>query len=222
MKCLVCGAQSKACPFPRGVTPVLGETKFKCARCSHTWLRLSEVAAKTFHHTEVTWRYNDFQIRDGYHNTRIDIIKKALKWPPKSALDVGCGDGRFLEIVNADTMVGVDLNDEIPDNTEFEYLKGSFLDVEINKKFDLVTSFHSLEHVKDAIGFFKKLQSLSKSVIAIEVPVRRKMGRFNGHIHGFNGNSFNKFIELHKGKFETIATGKNIQNSSSTWIGRRS
>lgn len=81
-----------------------------------------------------------------------------------SVLDVGCGEGRFLGLLDSriNRKVGVDLSERaigfakaFHPNIEFLAKDSS----EIDEKFDMVTAIEVLEHIPDeeVNGFFKKL-----------------------------------------------------------------
>lgn len=220
MKCPVCDNPSREVSLPSGVLPVMGEKKYKCSLCSHTWFKVRDSKASGFHENNVTWRYGNEEKRDLLHKQRIALCSKKMPWPPRSVLDLGCGDGRLLELIGAERSVGVDINNETG-NESFEYIRQSITKFDTEERFDLVCSIHSMEHVVSAKELFKKMQRLSTKAILIEVPTRRKMVKFEGHIHGFNDPSFKRFLILHMGEFKTSGMLKNVQGSSSTWCGTK-
>jgi len=201
--------------------PTIGEVKYKCPSCTHTWFHVKEIQTKDFHVDHVTWKYRDLAKRDDIHSKRISILKKAVRFPPKSVLDVGCGDCRFLELVGARNSVGIDINKHIDPSPSIEFIHGSFQGRSIPGEYELVTSFHSMEHVVDISSFIEKMKILSSIAIAIEIPSKRRMRFFEDHVHGFNPKSFYRFIEIHSGDFKTICFEKNIQGSSLLWVGAK-
>ena len=222
MKCPVCKGEAWKPPLDKKNTPKYGEIKYKCKGCDHTWFKMTNAEAAGFHEDNVVWRFEDFEKRDGFHNRRIEILKDVMDWPPKSALDCGCGDGRFLELVGAKRMVGIDVSSEAPGEGPYDYISGSFVTEKIDGQFDLVTSFHSLEHIGSCAGAFQKILSLSKGVVAVEVPVCRQMRWFNGgHVHGFSHRSYEMLIFKYAKEFKTLAQVKHIQGKSVLWVGRR-
>jgi 2-polyprenyl-3-methyl-5-hydroxy-6-metoxy-1,4-benzoquinol methylase len=101
----------------------------------------------------------------------VEQIARAAASRPISILDVGCGSGDFLSLIksvrNVDawgldaTITSVDaakargLNAVCADMNEFLLLHPS-------KRFDMVTSFHCVEHVEDPVSFMHNIKSLLK------------------------------------------------------------
>lgn len=123
--------------------------------------------------------YEELQeIRKSYYNTtRIEFIH-ALKHISKNAkvLEIGSGDGYFAEKIDKKNYVGLEFNDRaikiaskkgvtLKKNTIEDYVK------KYNKKFDIVCSFHVLEHVDDPYSFIKhSIESLKiggKLILAV-------------------------------------------------------
>lgn len=92
----------------------------------------------------------------------------------KNILDFGCGFGEFLyEIKNAKSYSAVELREQcikmIKKKRKINITNN--LD-NFNKKFDLITMFHVLEHVPHQIDTLKKIHSklVKKGKVIIEVP----------------------------------------------------
>lgn len=104
---------------------------------------------------------------------RYNQLKQSFK--NKEILDFGCGWGGFLnKIKNAKSINGVELRIECIDHIKNKLKKiNIFNNINlITKKFDIITSFHVLEHVPYQISTLKMLKSKLKSngKIIIEVP----------------------------------------------------
>ena len=104
---------------------------------------------------------------------RYDSFKKYLK--NKDLLDFGCGWGGFLNFAkNTKFKAGIELRKEcikfINKNLKKVKLFNSI--EETDKKFDIITMFHVLEHLPKQLETLKKIQSLLKKngKIIIEVP----------------------------------------------------
>ena len=90
---------------------------------------------------------------------------------PDRLLEIGCGDGRFLELVKSlprITSVGLD---PTPSSAEMCRSKGLCVYAETLseyvqrrpselKGFDLVTAFHCLEHVSNPIGLMEEMRGM--------------------------------------------------------------
>ena len=110
-------------------------------------------------------------IEDDYR--RAIQFKKKLK--NKDILDFGCGWGGFLRnIKNYKSLNGVELRKEC-----INYIKNNIKKINIsnninsfNRKFDIITMFHVLEHIPYQVETLKVLRSKlkNKGKIIIEVP----------------------------------------------------
>jgi 2-polyprenyl-3-methyl-5-hydroxy-6-metoxy-1,4-benzoquinol methylase len=104
---------------------------------------------------------------------RADQFEKNLK--NKDILDFGCGRGGFLRNVkNYKSLSGVELRKEC-----INYIKNNIKKINISdninsfdRKFDIITMFHVLEHIPYQIDTLKVLKSKlkNKGKIIIEVP----------------------------------------------------
>jgi SAM-dependent methyltransferase len=111
-----------------------------------------------------------------------EIINKQIG-KVKSHLDIGCGLGYLLEKVGADLKVGVE--------SDINYVKVKGIEVykDMNqvpyKKFDLVTSAHSLEHVPHPLGYLKSMAKFvgKGGYMVIEVPSWKTRGGPLGFAH---------------------------------------
>lgn len=105
-------------------------------------------------------------------NRRFNLLKKEIK--TKKVLDFGCGNGGFLSRAKriAQKVVGIDLMSEL----QKFYVKNGlevYSDIEqIVEKFDYITMFHVLEHLKNPIELLKNIgEKLAENgEIIIEVP----------------------------------------------------
>lgn len=114
-----------------------------------------------------------------YIKHSIEIVESLR---PNSVLDVGCGDGRFLGLLNdkINRKVGVDLSEKAiqfakafnKDNEEiiFKTTDARF----VEDKFDVVTAIEVLEHIPDneIASFLKTLEEKAKSggYVLLSVP----------------------------------------------------
>lgn len=84
---------------------------------------------------------------------------KALISQKERVLDVGCGDGAFLSMINCDFKQGIDLNREAVIKARYRGLnvQHQSLDSLPHSAFDTITLFQVLEHVTDPIGLLRSL-----------------------------------------------------------------
>jgi SAM-dependent methyltransferase len=103
---------------------------------------------------------------------RFNYLKK--KAHNKTLLDIGCGAGGFLLKINHLTKnsTGIELEDRVR-----RYWSGKFpvyksIDQVRDCKFDLITIFHVLEHLKDPVNFLRKIKNIvaNNGTVFIEVP----------------------------------------------------
>jgi len=109
-----------------------------------------------------------------------DDIRRAIQFKKiiknKDVLDFGCGWGKFLNYVKKDAfkVTGVELRNECIKNINKNYKNISvFKNIEeTNKKFDVITAFHVLEHIPFQVKTIKKIKSYLKpnGKLIIEVP----------------------------------------------------
>ncbi len=162
-----------------------------CDSCGHVQIKsVPESAAIS---TIYPSHYYSYRINDVVHpvalwakglldRLKFKSITAHLKAPPQSYLDVGCGDGRYLQQmiskgVSRNKAFGVELD---PKAVEYATSKGlSVTQCRIedaghlpNDGLDLITMFHVIEHVARPDQVVAKLQSLlvSGGMLAIETP----------------------------------------------------
>lgn len=144
----------------------------------------SLVSLSSFDHIDENFYENDMMhggevnVKNWLEQTKDDdsrrfrFLKKELK--NKKVLDFGCGNGGFLKRSKklAKKVAGIDLQTSMADFYKKNNLE-VFQDIgQIEDKFDLITMFHVLEHIKDPIELLKRLgESLTpEGQIIIEVP----------------------------------------------------
>ncbi len=106
-------------------------------------------------------------------NRRISFCKKFIK--NKTILEFGCGNGDFLFLAKriSKEITGIELQTDYRKYIQSKKIKcfRNFEELE-KKKFDVILSFHVVEHLPDPINEIKKLRTFlsSKGKIIIEVP----------------------------------------------------
>ncbi len=109
----------------------------------------------------------------GYHRFFLEHIPANAR-----VLDVGCGDGHLDAAIAKRTsrIVGMDIKaDSIKKaqhrhaSAKIEYLVGDATTYKFTEKFDAVILSNTLEHIKDRVGFLKKL-SKQAPLFLLRVP----------------------------------------------------
>lgn len=110
---------------------------------------------------------------------RIEETIKAIPPDTHSVLDVGCGDGCFVNTLVSifpnrfNRVIGLDCSDEALKHVKTEKLNGDIADLPFeDESFDLVTSLEVLEHLpqEDFKKGISELQRVSEKYILISVP----------------------------------------------------
>jgi len=97
-----------------------------------------------------------------------------LKPPPAAVLDVGCDKAYFLDEIRR---YGYRVSGVEPSKTAREYCRQIGIEThgsidELNATYDIITLWHTLEHVGDPVGFLRRVHALmnQRGVLAIRVP----------------------------------------------------
>ncbi|MBE6491290.1 MAG: methyltransferase domain-containing protein [Methanobrevibacter sp.] len=107
------------------------------------------------------------------------VASKAIT--KKSAvLDVGCGQGNFLNYLKLGgfkDLTGIDLFMEEKNMIyDFKFIQSSLEDFNTSRKFDLILSNHSFEHMPNQLVNMKCLENLvsDEGLILLRIPVKSK------------------------------------------------
>jgi SAM-dependent methyltransferase len=148
-------------------------TLYVCAACELTFSDPMQAADSDFY--EANSEYDDkweFAFLQG------KMQQLGLKG---SLLDIGCGDGRFMESMKAQFVVtGLDINRCAVRKAELERRLADVHPIKLeefrakfpDRKYDVVTFFHVLEHVEDSNKFLSELKQCLKpgGIVAGSVP----------------------------------------------------
>lgn len=120
-------------------------------------------------------------VRDAYHYAQ--AVSIARNYQVETILDIGCFDGwlDFLLIEKGYKVTGVELIKELSDaamryayRNSLDYFvhTGFFDEIEIEKPYDLILCFETLEHIDILTlpDYIKKMESLAKKAILISLP----------------------------------------------------
>lgn len=183
MKCILCGNKLEGNILSDKVRDSNNYKVIKCSNCNH--VQLTPIPQPG----EIENFYNfDMQTKNIEGST--DIEKKRIKAEydtnsrfrlvslltnkDTSILDVGCGYGFFMQKLEKKgyKTEGVEISSCRREIAE-KYCNCNIHPIlPLNKKYDLVTLFHVLEHVDNPIEFLRKLSGLLKpnGILLIEVP----------------------------------------------------
>lgn len=111
------------------------------------------------------------------------LIGLGIKKTENTVLDIGCGDGSWLqklESIGFSNLCGIDKY--VPDEmlkSKCEFYKGEILEFnrEGGRKFDLIALHHSFEHMQDPENVLRKVKSLlnDSGICIVRIPVMGKI-----------------------------------------------
>lgn len=115
-------------------------------------------------------------------------LKKYLGREPRSVLEIGCGDGRFLIFLERKLnarcrLVGLDMevsDIELGYGSRVELVRGSIGDMTPGRKFDAVVMYDVVEHLARPVAALKKIRSCLEQdgVLVIKTPNWNSLWRF--------------------------------------------
>jgi len=163
--------------------------------------------------------------------------------PDGSALDIGCGNGKFMQAMNSLgwQFEGVEFNPVAVDVCREAGLKVFHGDLQAaayeDNSFDLITARHVIEHIPDPENFVREIALILKKGgrMVIQTPNSKALGRrwfginwyandVPRHLVLFNTGNLNMLAERHglrRIKVKTSTTPKIILNSLDYLTGRR-
>jgi 2-polyprenyl-3-methyl-5-hydroxy-6-metoxy-1,4-benzoquinol methylase len=162
----------------------------RCQECGHVWLDpRPSVEALDVIYPPTYYSYNYEQIpwmarkaKDVIDTLKMRKILGLVGGVPDRYLDVGCGDGRYLEVLHRrgvprSHLFGLELDERIVQTLQDRDLQVFCERVESTERFeegslDLITMFHVIEHVESPRTVVERLAAwLTKGgVLAVETP----------------------------------------------------
>ena len=128
-----------------------------------------------------------------------------------SALEIGSGDGLFATKVKdlVNNIICSDIDSKMVHKCSklgFEAIAINVLDIDDDKKFDVIFGFDVLEHVLDIQSFKDKMKKIVNEYLVLQVPIDRTMvppnnydrgsaDPFDGHSHYFSPDSISALFE---------------------------
>jgi 2-polyprenyl-3-methyl-5-hydroxy-6-metoxy-1,4-benzoquinol methylase len=161
-----------------------------CSNCGHVWLNpRPSVEALDVIYPETYYAYNYGEIsavarksKELLDSLKMRKILATCREQPHAYLDVGCGDGRYLEVlarrgVSRDQLYGLELDEQVVARVRERGFQAFCERVETcerfeDAKFDLITMFHVIEHVDSPRAVIDRLASWLRpgGVLALETP----------------------------------------------------
>ena len=194
-ECPVCGRQDHH-PYATGFDYELLTCRnpwnlVQCSACAHVWLHprpavqeLSVIYPRTYY----AYNYGNInpvarKAKEWLDRRKMGRIIRHCAQPPKSYLDVGCGDGRFLRVleglgVSRRRLYGLELDSTVVDRLRSQGYEGVFCErVEScasipDRSIDLATMFHVIEHVDDPGAVIRQVRRwlVPGGIFAMETP----------------------------------------------------
>lgn len=135
---------------------------YRCGSCDHCFSDPSSIGAFEAYSAD----YYETTHRNWFANPNYGLFRLISSdivggRPDASVLDVGCGRGSFLRWLReqqpALDLTGIDLScvDGVQDGIRWR--SGDFLQTPLDRQYDVVTTFATIEHVLDIDGFMKRL-----------------------------------------------------------------
>jgi 2-polyprenyl-3-methyl-5-hydroxy-6-metoxy-1,4-benzoquinol methylase/tetratricopeptide (TPR) repeat protein len=235
--CPICGAHGKF-EYENKLTPLL-----RCVDCDHVW------ATNLPDDQTLNALYGDFGYweRDRYHQgitaiqegeqwnvylrARIGILEKLkLLGDPvrsgKKIFEIGCAEGMLLHELRKRGMdvMGCEMNQAVAaegmKTLAVDILTSPFEALELpTKAFDLVLSFHTLEHLRDPASVLAKVANILRpeGALLLEVPCGEEEYGNTDHLHFFCDNSL--LLLLNKFFVNTEILDNSYTNSAGVRIG---
>ena len=146
---------------------------YTCTVCELTYSDPMRAASADFY--EANTEYDD---KWEFGFLQVKMRQLGLKG---SLLDIGCGDGRFIEMIRKQFAVtGLDLNRRAVQRAESERQLTDVHPMTLeefrlkfpSKRYDVITFFHFMEHMEDPNRFLSDLKQCLKpsGIIAVSVP----------------------------------------------------
>jgi 2-polyprenyl-3-methyl-5-hydroxy-6-metoxy-1,4-benzoquinol methylase len=207
---------------------------YRCPACQHCFsdiLQGNDIQYDTAYYTEdhKNWfKHPNFKLFEKIYR----IIMEHN--PNASVLDIGCGNGdllRYLSEKNQSfSLTGIDLYENKPIEG-IEFINCDFLGASFNKKYDIVISLATIEHIQNITAFAQKAGSICGNNGLVIIMTVNESGFINRlarlfkryflfpyaynrlysqhHLNHFNTSSLRKLIEMNQLQVEKVLKHNN-------------
>jgi rubredoxin len=233
-QCPVCGGPGQF-EYENKLSPL-----FRCRQCDHVYAgKLPDDRTLKFLYGDLGyWERDRFHqgittIQEGsewkvYLNARMGILEKlkSLESRAKAVFEIGCAEGMLLYALGKKGIAasGCEMNRAVAQegmrHLGVQILTDPFENLELPQShFDLVMSFHTLEHMRFPAEIFAKAATILRpdGAILIEVPCGEEEYENTDHLHFFCENSLR--ILLNKFFVTTEILDNSYTNSAGVRIG---
>ena len=205
IKCYCC--KSNASSFKFDFKGELVDKVYRCDRCLHIFtgcpddFNVENFYAEEYRKDPDHYFYERAE-REEYYKRILSFLKEVdPDFKPSSILEVGAGDGYFLEIaiknfnLKPNSVTACELDKDLINilkDKGFNSNLGDLCSFNFNKKFDLFLALDVIEHIEDVSIIPNVIKNLvnKEGLALVQVPVARHVKPFRGHFHYFNVNSF--------------------------------
>lgn len=152
---------------------------FRCPLCQHAWLS-TDAEEHGLIEAEYAHNYEGHRVDEFFKGRMIESLTKEISPvvpPPAQILDVGCGNGTFILVANSMgyEAMGIDISPggvSIARAAGAKAIEGDFLTYEFDRKFDIITMWDVVEHLREPAAFFERASTLLKphGLLVIKTP----------------------------------------------------
>jgi len=145
-------------------------TIVKCVNCDLIFVNPQPFLKEIQSHYQKNYDYNYMEVSDNnncYHLEELILLEKELEGKGR-LLDVGCGSGQFLAQAQKKgwKVQGIELSSKIADfgrkNFGVKITTSDFNQFSSKEKFDVITMYHFIEHVRNPFSCILKADLLLK------------------------------------------------------------
>ena len=151
-----------------------------CNACGHRWLSTTAKERQAVETGMYTHDYKGYRpdpkfVDTATRVTRTDFLPRVA--PPARLLDVGCGAGEFMSIAKGfgSDVEGIDISEasaEICRSRGLDARAGDFVTEPFDGKYDLITMWDVVEHLREPVAFFDRTRSLlsERGILFTKIP----------------------------------------------------